>query len=160
KSDEDELATNDTPTARERRALRSEEDLPALAARIRALGTVDDPETVNVLLDLYAKNSDLVRETVTVSLLKIKAPACRERVATYGLVHASGIVRAYAARICGKMAIKAALPELRTMVAGDKHWLARAEAAIACGTMKDVDAQDAIAKLVASDPAAKTQLGA
>jgi len=46
------------------------------------------------------------------------------------------------------------------MVAGDKHWLARAEAAIACGTMKDVEALDPIAKLVASDPAAKAQLGA
>jgi HEAT repeat protein len=160
KSDEDELAQNDTPTARERRALRSEEDLPALAARIRALGTVDDPETVNVLCDLYARNSDLVRESVSVSLLKMKAPACRERVATYGLVHASGIVRAYAARICGKMAIKSALPELRTIVAGDKHWLARAEAAIACGTMNDVEALDSIAKAAASDPAAKAQLAA
>src|SRR5262245_56328979 len=115
KADEDELALNDSPTARERKALRSEEDLPALAARIRALGTVDDPETVNVLLDLYAKNSDLVRESVTVSLLKMKAPACRERVASYGVAHAEGIVRAYAARVCGKMAIQSALPGLRTI---------------------------------------------
>jgi len=160
KSDEDELALNDSPTARERKALRSEEDLPALAARIRALGTVDDPETVNVLLDLYAKNSDLVRESVTVSLLKMKAPACRERLATYGIAHAEGIVRAYAARVCGKLAVKAALPGLRAMVAGDKHWLARAEAAIACGVMKDVDAFDSIARLAASDPADKTQLAA
>lgn len=160
KSDEDEPALNESPTARERKALRSEEELPALAARIRALGTVDDPETVNVLLDLYAKNSELVRETLTVSLLKMKAPACRERVPTYGLVHASGIVRAYAARVCGKMAIKSALPALQTMLLSDKHWLARAEAAIACGEMKDVEALDSIAKLVASDQAEKTQLAA
>ena len=158
KADEDELAQNDTPTARERRALRNEAELPALAARVRALGTVDDPETVNVLLDLFAKNSELVRETVTVSLLKMKAPACRERLATYGLVHADGMVRAYAARICGKMGVQSALPGLRTIITGDKHWLARAEAAIACGVMNDVEALDSIVRIVVSDPADKTKL--
>lgn len=160
KADEDELAQNDTPSARERKALRSEADLPALAARIRALGTVDDPDTVNVLLDLFAKNSELVRETAMVSLLKMKAPACRERFASYGITHPEGIVRAYAARLCGKTAQKSGLPGLRTMIAGDKHWLARAEAAIACGVMQDADAFAAIAKIAASDPADKTRLAA
>ncbi len=159
-TDEAGLAENETPGSRERRALRAEQDLPALAARIRALGTVDDPETVNALLDLFAKNSELVRESAMVALLKMKAPACLERIAAYGLVHADGMVRADAARACGKKSIDAAMPALRTMVGGDKHWLARSEAAIACGSLRDLEAVDAITRLVASDPADKTRLGA
>jgi hypothetical protein len=159
-ADEDELAENETPGSRERKALRAEQDLPALAARIRALGTVDDPETVSTLLDLFARNSELVRETAMVALLKMKAPACLERIGGAGLVHQDGMVRAYAARACGKKQVRSALPALRAMIAGDRHWLARAEAAIACGAMKDEEALEAIRRAVTSDAAEKTKLAA
>jgi HEAT repeat protein len=159
-ADEDELAENESPTERERKALRGEADLPALAARIRALGTVDDPKTVDVLMDLFAKKSELVRETAMVALQKIQAAPCKERIAAYGLLHDEGVVRAYAARACGQKKIASALPTLRTIVAGDKYWLARAEAAIACGKLKDFEAFDAIQRVAASDPADKAQLAA
>jgi len=159
-ADEDELAENDSPGARERRALRGEQDLAALAARIRALGTIDDPGTVSVLLDLFARNSELVRETAMVALLKMKSPECLDRIASAGLVHADGMVRAYAARACGKRGIGIALPELRRMIGGDRHWLARAEAAIACGMMKDEEALEAMRRAVVSDPAERGKLAA
>ncbi len=158
--DEDDLAENDSPSARERRALLRETDLASLAARVRALGTVDDPKTVNVLLDLVAKDSELVRETVMVSLLKIQSPQCQERIWSYGLSHAEGMVRAYAARICAKQHLEPAAEKLRAMLTEDRHWLARAEAAIACGELKDASSMSALRKLVVSDPAEKTQLAA
>ena len=68
------------------------------------------------------------------------------------------MVRAYSARACGKKIIKSALPSLRTMIVEDRHWLARAEAAVACGIMKDGNAFEGMRKLVAEDPAEKTQL--
>jgi len=152
------LAENETPGSRERKGLRSEPDLSALAARIRALGTVDDPATVDTLLDILQKNSELVRESVMVSLLKMKATECISRIDVYGLVHPEGIVRAYAARACGRFALSAALPKLRAMVTEDKYWLARAEAGVACGRMKDRLAMEALGRMVASDNAQKAQL--
>ena len=135
--EEGELAENESPNARERKSLRAETDFNVLAARIRALGTIDDPATIDALLDQFGKNSELVRETAMVSLLKVKAPPCLERVPAYGLVHADPMVRAYSARACGKKVIKSAMPALRTMIVEDRHWLARAEAAVASGILKD-----------------------
>lgn len=160
KSEEGVLATNETPGSRERKGLKSENDLSSLAARVRALGTVDDPQTVDVLLDLLDKDSELVRETVMVALLKMKAKECVARIADYGLVHSDGVVRAYSARACGKFQIASALEKLRAMFAGDKHWLARAEAAVACGRMKDTVSIEALAKMAVSDAAQKGQLAA
>lgn len=160
KVEEGVLAENETPGSRERKGLKSEPDLPALAARIRALGTVDDPATVDTLLDLLEKDSELVRETVMVSLLKMKSRECTARLADYGLGHANGMVRAYAARACGKFGLDGALPQLRKQFVGDKLWLARAEAAVAVGRMKDTISVEPLAKMVASDSAQKAQLAA
>lgn len=159
-TEEGKLAENETPGTRERRGLKAETELPALAARVRALGTIDDPPTVDTLLDLLEKDSELVRETVMVALLKMKAKECKERIVEYGLAHSNGMVRAYAARACGKFDLVDALEPLRKQFAADKLWLARAEAAIACGLMKDTVSIPALTKMVAGDSAQKAQLAA
>jgi HEAT repeat protein len=159
-ADEDEVEGNDAPGARERRGLKSEQDFATLAAKVRALGTVDSPKTVNVLLDVMAKNSELVRETVMVCLLKMKEEKCTERIVSYGLSHSESIVRACAARVCAKLGLVDAVPKLREMLTEERNWLARAEAAVACGVLKDVKAMAPLRKIVSSDPAEKTQLAA
>lgn len=158
KADEDEPTGNDTPGARERRSLRNETDPATLAAKIRALGTVDDPKTMDVLLDQFAKNTELVRSTAMVAVLKVQSQECQERIWNYGLAHQDGNVRAYSAHACGKLKLEFAAQKLRAMIPDDKFWLARAEAAIACGELKDANAMSAMRKLVNSDPAEKTQL--
>lgn len=160
KSEEGVLEENETMGARERKGLKNETDLPALAARVRALGTIDDVATVNALLDLLQKNSELVRETVMVALLKMKSPECIARIDVYGLVHPESITRAYSARACGKFGVKPALEKLRAMFATDKYWLARAEAALACGRMKDIASIAPLGTMVAEDSAEKAQLAA
>ena len=159
---QDDAATADgeTPGARERRALLAESDPAVLAAKIRALGTISDAKTVEVVLDLAAKNSELVRESVTVALCKIVDPEPQERIWQYGLAHGNGIVRAYAARVCGRLKLEFAVPALRKQIADDSHWLARAEAALTLGTLKDANAMSVMRKMVNSDPAEKTQLAA
>ena len=66
----DEPEENDSPGARERRSLRKEPELGTLAAKVRALGTVDDPRTMELLVDLLATKSELVREQIVVTMLK------------------------------------------------------------------------------------------
>ena len=158
KANEDEPTGNDTPGARERRSLRTETDPATLAAKIRALGTVEDPKTMDVLLDQFAKNTELVRETAMVAVLKVKSTECQDRIWNYGIVHQDGNVRAYSARACGKLKIEFAAQKLRPMITEDKYWLARAEAAIACGELKDANAMASMRKLVNTDPAEKAQL--
>jgi hypothetical protein len=106
-----------------------------------------------------AQNRDLPRETALVALLRTKDPECLETLWNHGLSHADGIVRAYVARICGRLKLTAALPRLEAQLA-DKNWYARAEAAIACGTLRHVKAMSALRTMVASDPAEKAQLAA
>ncbi|MBM4013784.1 MAG: VWA domain-containing protein [Planctomycetes bacterium] len=159
-SEEGVLAENTTSGALERKGLKSEPELAALAARVRALGTVDEPATVDTLLDLLEKDSELVRETVMVALLKMKERECKARLHEYGLAHDNGMVRAYAARACGKLGLDAALEQLRKQFVGDKLWLARAEAAVACGLLQDTVSIPTLTKMVASDSAQKAQLAA
>ncbi|MCE9637078.1 MAG: HEAT repeat domain-containing protein [Planctomycetes bacterium] len=151
---------NDSPSARERRSILSETEPAMIAAKVRALGTVDDPKTVDVLLDLFSRNSELVRETCFVSLCKMKEAECLERIWNYGLVHKEGMVRAYAARACGKLELEFAKQKLRAQIAGDTHWLARAEASIALAILKDADSMSVMRKMVNGDPAEKSQLAA
>jgi hypothetical protein len=89
----------------------------------------------------------------------VKDPACRKEIWTYGLAHTDGIVRAYTARICGRLKLDEALPGLEGQL-DDKNWYARAEAAVACGILKDVKAMSGMRKMVASDPSDKARVGA
>jgi HEAT repeat protein/VWA domain-containing protein len=156
---ESEPETNDTPGARDRRALLSEQDPTTLAAKIRQLGVIADGKTVKCVVDLLARNSDLIRETALVTLLKTAEPDCRQALWSYGLGHDDGVVRAYVAKICGRLELEDALPKLEAQLA-DKNWYARAEAAVACGTMKDAKAMAALRKMVTNDPSEKAQIGA
>ena len=156
---ESEPDTGDGPGARDRRALMSEEDTKTLAAKIRQLGVLTDKKTIRVVVDLMQRNNDLVRETALVTLLKVQDPDCLDALWKYGLDHPDGVVRAYTARICGRLGATNAIPKLETQL-DDKNWYARSEAAIACASMKYAKAMAAMRKMAASDPSEKAQIGA
>jgi len=149
----------DVPGARDRESLRKEQDPKALAYKIRQLGEIKDVKTIPVVVDVIAQNLDLPRETAFVALLAVKDATCRETLWTYGLAHPDGIVRAYVARLCGRLGLVAALPKLEAQL-DDKNWYARAEAAVACGVMKDAKAMPGMRRMVASDPSEKARVGA
>jgi hypothetical protein len=155
----DDEPAAETPGERDRKSLRAETSAPTLAAKLRGLGEIKDVKTVPVVLDLLAQTSDLVRETAFVVLLKTKDKACLETLWTCGLAHPDAMVRTYAAKVCGRLKLVAALPKLRDQL-DDKNWYARAEAAVACGLLKDVGAMAGMRRMVASDPAEKAQVGA
>jgi HEAT repeat protein len=156
---EAEPESADAPGARDRKALMTEQDVKTLAAKIKQLGVISDKKTVRCVVDLVSRNNDLVRETALVALLKVKDDECIAAMWNYGLAHDDGVVRAYVARVCGRLGITAALPKLEAQLE-DKNWYARAEAAVACGTMKDAKAMAGMRKMVASDPSEKAQIGA
>jgi len=156
---ESEPENADTPGARDRRKLVAEQNNVTLAALIRQLGVLTDKKTVRCVVDLMARNNDLVRETALVTLLKVNDLDCQDALWNYGLGHDDGVVRAYTARICGRQALVMSLPKLEAML-DDKNWYARAEAAVACGMMKDPKAQPGLRKMVISDPSEKARIGA
>jgi HEAT repeat protein len=156
----DDADGDESPGAADRRAIRNEKDPKVLAAMIKQLGEIKDRATVPVVVDVMAKNVDLPRETALVTLLKLKDPGCREELWKYGLAHADGIVRAYVARVCGRLGLKDALPTLGEQLVNDRSWYARAEAAVACGVMKDASAMPGMRKMVGNDPSEKARVGA
>jgi uncharacterized protein YegL len=149
----------DAPGARERKALHDEKDPKVLASRIRQLGEIRDPKTVPVVVDVIASDLDLPRETALVTLLALKDPECRDVLWRYGLAHSDPMVRAYVARVCGRLRVDAALLKLEAQIE-DRNWFARAEAAVACGLMKDVRALPALRKMAGTDPSDKARVGA
>jgi len=146
--------------AQVRKAIRKETEPKVLAAMIKQLGEIKDRKLVPVVVDVMARNADLPRETALVTLLKLKDPGCREDLWKCGLDHPDGIVRAYTARICGRLGLKDALPKLKLQIEDKTSWYARAEAAIACASMKDVDAMSAMRKMASSDASEKARVGA
>ena len=158
-ANEAEPEGNDAPDAQMRRSIKSETDPKVLAAKIKQLGELKDEKTVAVVIDVMAQNKDLPRETALVTLLRTKDAKCLDALWKYGLAHSDGIVRAYTARICGRLNLTAALPQLEKMLE-DGNWYARAEAAVACGKMKYVKAMSPLRKMVLSDASEKAQVGA
>jgi HEAT repeat protein len=146
--------------AQVRKAIRKETDPKVLSAMIKQLGEIKDRKLVPVVVDVMARNADLPRETALVTLLKLKDPGCREDLWKCGLDHPDGIVRAYTARICGRLGLKDALPKLKSQLEDKTSWYARAEAAVACASMKEVDAMAAMRKMASSDPSEKARVGA
>jgi hypothetical protein len=145
--------------AQVRRSIRKETEPKVLAAMVKQLGEIKDRKLIPVVIDVMARNQDLPRETALVTLLKVKDPGCREDLWKFGLEHSDGIVRAYIARICGRLGLKDALPKLEAQLE-DKNWYARAEAAIACASMKDINAMSALRKMASSDSSEKARVGA
>jgi hypothetical protein len=156
---EAEPEAGDTPGARDRRALMAEQDIRTLAAKIRQLGVLTDKKTVRCVVDLMARNNDLVRETALVTLLKVNDLDCQDALWNYGLGHDDGVVRAYTAKICGRLELIMALERLQAQLE-DKNWYARAEAAVACGTLKFAKAMPGLRKMVTSDPSEKARIAA
>ena len=152
-------ASGDTTGARDRKAIATEKDPKILAAKLRQLGEVKDPETIPAVVDVIAQDMDLPRETALVTLLHVKDPACRDAIWTYGLAHPDAMVRAYVARVCGRFKLDAALGKLEAQL-DDRSWYARAEAAVACGEMRDLKALPGIRRMVESDPSEKARVGA
>ncbi|MCG3133782.1 MAG: hypothetical protein HMLKMBBP_01039 [Planctomycetes bacterium] len=153
------VADNDAPGARERKGITSETDVKTLAAKIRQLGSVDDPKMIAVVIDQIERKNDLVRETAFVTLLKTKEDAAKEAIWKYGLQHKDGIVRAYVARLCGRLKLEEAVPQLDAQLAHE-NWYARAEAAIALGTFKHAKSMSAMRKMVTGDEAEKARVAA
>jgi len=153
-----EGTTNEDLTSRERESLRREKDPATLSARVRGLGTVDDPETAELLIDLLERNNALVRETVMVSLMEIELPDVLAAAWRRGLGHKHAMARAYAARLCGLRGLADAVSALRAQLS-DRNWYARAEAAVALGTLGDTQSLGALAKLL-GDSAGKTKVAA
>jgi HEAT repeat protein len=152
------LVDNEDPTEKERRRLREEEDMSTLAALIRGLGTLDDPRTAITVVDQLERKSELIREGVMVSLLKIKDPEVKEAVWKHGLSHKHAMVRAYVARAAGRLHLEDAIPLLRKQLE-DKNWYARAEAALALGMLKDHDSMAGMRKML-KDRAQKARVAA
>ncbi len=155
---EDDFEGNDTPGARERRKLKAQREPAKLAALVRGLGTVTDERTVRVVIDLLKINSELVRETIVITLLKVKDTEVQEAMWPYGLGHKNAMSRAYIARICGRQQLEYALPKLREQLE-DKNWYARSEAAVAIGRMQDAESMSALRTMI-KDPAEKARVAA
>lgn len=149
----------DGPGSRDRKAIANEQDVTTLAARIRQLGEIADAKTVAVVLDQIARPNDLVRETSLVTLLKTKDDDARAALWKTGLSHAHPMVRAYTAKICGRLQLEDAIPKLEAQLADD-NWYARAEAAVACARLKHASSMALLRKMVTSDPSAKAQVAA
>jgi hypothetical protein len=149
---------DDGPGAAERRALRNETDMQNLVARIRSIGVCADPKTAAVLTELFARESDAVREVLVVILSKSTEPKVLEAIRVKGLESQVPMVRAYAARALGFANDQGALEGLRKQV-GDDFWLARAEAALALMRLKDPKLA-ATVKPMLSDSSAKARIAA
>ena len=146
------------PGAADRRALRNEQDMQNLVARIRSIGTCADPKTAKVLTELFARDSDPVREVLSVVLAKTTDPACLAVIRETGLGSPHPMVRAYTARVLGLAGDAGALEMLRKQ-ATDSFWLGRAEAAIALMRLKDPKIHESV-KAMLSDQSAKARIAA
>lgn len=149
---------DDGPGAAERRSIRMETDLQNLVAKIRSIGVCADPRTAKVLVEQFGRDSDAVREVLTVILSKTTEPKALEAMRETGLAHAHPMIRAYTARVLGLAGDGGSLEALRAMV-GDDFWLARGEAALALMRIKDPRIADSVKPLL-SDQAAKVRIAA
>lgn len=146
------------PGAADRRAIRSEQDMQNLVARIRSIGVCADPRTARVLVEQFARESEAVREVLSVALSKTEDPKAIAAIRETGLAHAHPMVRAYAARVLGFLKDAGALEGLRKQCE-DSFWLARAEAALALMRIGDPKIADAVKPLL-SDDSAKVRIAA
>lgn len=131
----------------------------AIASKLRALGTITDPAIVREVVDVMARHeTDLVRETAAWCLRRVKDDACKRAIWEHGLGHAQRMGRAFAARLCRQMRLKEARDALRKNL-DDSFWLARCEAALALGQLKDFDSQAKLRAMV-EDSGSKVRIAA
>ena len=149
---------DDGPGAAERRSIRNEMDMQNLVAKIRSIGVCADPRTAKVLVEQFGRESEAVREVLTVVLSKTTEPKALAAMREYGLTAAHPMVRAYTARVLGLAGDAASVDAIRLLVE-DPFWLARAEAALALMRAKDPKLADSVKPLL-SDSAAKVRIAA
>ena len=150
--------SDEGPGAADRRAIRAEQDIQNLVARIRAIGTCNDAKTAKVLVEQFGRDSDAVREVLVVVLSKTTDPAVMAAIRDYGLASPVPPIRAFTARVLGFMNDQGAIEALRLQVA-DAFWLARAEAALALMRLKDPKLGHSVKPLL-TDQAAKVRIAA
>lgn len=158
KHEEGVVAENEDPTEAERRNLKKERDPATIAALVRGLGTLDDPRTAEVLIELLGRKSELVRSSIFVCLMQSGDAEVQEKIWQAGLEHSDPVARAYSARLCGRLNLDDAIPGLRKLL-DDSNWFARAEAAYALGLLKDHESMAKMREMV-SDSADKARVGA
>ena len=120
------------PGARERRRIRQTEDEDVLAGLILGLDRITDVRTAKVVIEKLDHDSDLVRETIQVLLMRTQEPKVMEYLLDEALENTAPLVRAGVARVLGKLKYQPALDDLEFLLE-DRHWLVRAEAAWAVG---------------------------
>jgi hypothetical protein len=135
------------PGAKERAAIRAEEDPDTLAARIRALKVVDDPLTAATVIPRLASPSANVRETAVLVLSRTTDPAVTEWLRTDGLASAPTLARAHVARILGNIGDPAAGGELMKY-ASDGLWLTRAHVAFSLGALRHEPAKELLKRMI------------
>ncbi len=146
------------PGAEERHALRTEQNEQNLVARIRSIGVCTDPRTAGVLTELFGRDSDAVREVLTVILSKTTEPKALAAIREKGLGSKTAMVRAYAARVLGLAGDTASTEALRRQIP-DEFWLARSEAALALMRLKDPKVAEVVRPML-GDASAKARIAA
>ncbi|MCE9634194.1 MAG: HEAT repeat domain-containing protein, partial [Planctomycetes bacterium] len=132
-----------TDVAESSAPLAAEKDPEKVAARIRAVGVPKDVAIVKELLDLCARDGDLVRETAVLVLSRIKDAEPREPLWRYGAIHADAKVRATSLRVIRLLRVTESRAVVHAALA-DPSWFVRAEAFLAAAAIKDFDAQAAM----------------
>ncbi len=148
----------DGPGGAERRAIRLEQDLQVLASRVRSIGTCSEPKLARVLVAQFARDSDAVREALTVVLSRTTDPATLAAIRETGFPHPHPMVRAYTARVLGFARDKDAGEGAKALCA-DAYWLARAEAALCLMRIGDAGTVATVAPLL-DDASAKVRIAA
>ncbi|MHC4923424.1 MAG: HEAT repeat domain-containing protein [Planctomycetota bacterium] len=151
-------AGDEGPGAAERAAIRRETNLVNLAARIRSIGTCEDPKTAKVLVDQFGRPSDAIRETLVVVLSRTEDEDTLTAIREHGLFHQAPMVRAYTARVLGNAGDEESIEPIRGLVE-DKFWLVRAEMAFALAKLKDPDLVNSVKPLL-DDSSAKVRIAA
>jgi len=123
-----DAANPEDPGARIRASIRSETDPDALASRLRGIQTVKDPLTAQTVVPLLRSESELVRECAVALLSRKPSTEVRTWLRTEGLQKTNGLGRAGVVRVLGLIGDEAAR-EAVAALAGDPHWLVRANVA-------------------------------
>jgi HEAT repeat protein len=126
------------PGTRERRRIRQTDDEDVLAGLIRGLDRISDVKTAKVVVERLDHESDLVRETVFVVLMRTQNPEVMSYLHGEALENTDPLVRAGVTRVLGALKYAPAREDLEFLLE-DRHWLVRAEAAWAVGQIGHPD---------------------
>lgn len=137
-----------------------EMDLQLLASRIRGLEACKNVRTAKLLLQMMdQKESDRVRECITLVVNRTSEPAVLEWLRGEGFQQAGKLARAMIVRLFGESADAAARDLLRAALS-DAFWLVRANACLALAKIDDVASIGKVAQVAGADPSPKARIGA